>query len=134
MESLFLDILNKSGNSKTKPRVVVFDILKNREPTSVAKIASLVGPAINRATVYRTIELFENLGIVNKVWHGFKSKFELSELFTPHHHHAICKNCGKTIIIHDERLENLLEEIVAKKNAKLIEHSIELSVLCAGCN
>ena len=91
--------LKGSGYSVTHPRKQVFEELLSSGPVTTATLSQKCAEILDRATVYRTISLFEQLGIVNRIWHGFKSQLELSEIFTPHHHHATCQNCGKTLDI-----------------------------------
>src|SRR5688572_6926860 len=97
--------LKAAKYSATKPRVAVFTQLATHGPLSVGALAQSLSDTVDRATVYRTVELFEKLGIVNRIWHGFKHQVELSEIFTPHHHHALCQNCGQTVDIASPELE-----------------------------
>src|SRR4051812_38298994 len=89
-------ILKQKGYSLTKPRKSVFELLLNHEPQSIAELIARSGTKIDRATVYRTVELFEKLGIVHRVNAGWKYKLELSEAFNDHHHRMHCTNCGRT--------------------------------------
>ena len=57
-------LLKKNGSSLTKPRKTVFDLLLNQKPQSMQVLASRAKGRVDRATVYRTIDLFERLGIV----------------------------------------------------------------------
>lgn len=126
--------LKSSGCSYTVPRRVVFEQLaKYKSPMTTATLAEACAPTIDRATVYRTVELFERLGIVNRMWHGFKSQIELSEIFTPHHHHAVCQNCGKSIDLVSPELEKLLAYIAKQHNFLALNHVIELSGYCKNC-
>ena len=58
-------LLKEDGASLTKPRKVVFDLLLDQEPQSMRVLAQRAGGKIDRATLYRTVELFERLGIVH---------------------------------------------------------------------
>jgi Fur family ferric uptake transcriptional regulator len=113
---------------------VAFEQLAQHGPLTPAKLAALCSPTIDRATTYRTVELFEELGIVNRIWHGFKSQVELSEIFTPHHHHAVCQHCGKNIDIINPELEKTLTAIARKHKFLAISHVIELTGYCSECH
>lgn len=126
--------LKESAFSVTKSRSKVFLHLLNTGPVSVGQLSKHLSADLDRATVYRTIELFERLGIVNRIWHGFKTQIELSEIFTPHHHHAVCQNCGKTIDIAHQELEALLAKIAKERNFITVNHSVELSGYCPNCH
>ena len=129
----FKEVLKSSGNSFTAPRQTIFTLLAQDGPLTTAQIATKCAPAIDRATAYRTIELFERLGIVNRIWHGFKSSIELSEIFTPHHHHATCEHCGTHIDITSPELEHTLATIAKQHNFLAIGHMLEISGYCQAC-
>lgn len=125
--------LKAANFSATKPRVAVFSHLAAHGPLSVGALALSLKSTVDRATVYRTVELFEKLGIVNRIWHGFKHQVELSEIFTPHHHHALCQNCGQTIDIASPELESSLAKLAKSRQFLAISHSVELLGYCKNC-
>jgi Fur family transcriptional regulator, ferric uptake regulator len=125
--------LKQAKFSATQSRLAVFHNLVEHGPMSVGTLATQMRRDVDRATVYRTIELFEKLGIVNRIWHGFKHQVELSEIFTPHHHHALCQNCGKTIDIASPELENALTTLAKKHGFLSLNHSVELAGYCSAC-
>lgn len=130
----FKKLLAQHGHSVTKPRLAVFKaLLDSKDPLAVTQLAEQL-PDIDRVSVYRTIELFEKITIVQRVWSGFKSRIELSEAFSPHHHHFTCSRCGDTIGLHSVQLENDLSQLEAVHGFKLTHHSIELSGYCANCS
>jgi Fur family transcriptional regulator, ferric uptake regulator len=126
-------ILKNNGYSITKPRQIVFEKLLQNQPLNIAKLAKLCARQIDRASVYRTVTLFEKLGIVTKAWLGFKSHLELSEAFSPHHHHLTCLKCGAVIAVEDRFLENNLAHIAARFQFEPTSHQVEISGLCAKC-
>ncbi len=128
------ETLKSSGYSVTHPRKQIFDELHASGPVTTATLSQKCAEALDRATVYRTVSLFERLGIVNRIWHGFKSQLELSEIFTPHHHHATCQNCGKTIDIVNPELENTISKLSREQGFLAIGHVIELTGYCKVCN
>ena len=129
----FKETLKSSGHSLTATRQVAFEKLAQHGPVTTARLAELCSPQIDRATVYRSVELFEKLGIVNRIWHGFKSQIELSEIFTPHHHHAVCQHCHESIDIVSPELEKLLGQIAKQHDFLALSHVIELSGYCSKC-
>lgn len=127
-------LLRNRGKSITKPREAVFGALQaSKEPLSVTDLVSSL-ENVDKASVYRTVELFESVGIINRVWTGFKSKIELSEEFSVHHHHFTCRKCGRMSSFESEELEKSLEELENKNDFKLTHHSVELSGYCSVCN
>ncbi|MGH7196855.1 MAG: Fur family transcriptional regulator [Candidatus Saccharimonadales bacterium] len=132
--SKFKTTLKEAGCSTTKSRMRIFTYLLSTGPMSVGTLASRLRKDADRATVYRTIELFEKLGIVNRIWHGFKHQIELSEIFTPHHHHALCQNCGRTMDIASSELEAELAQLAKRHSFLALSHSVELLGYCKNCH
>lgn len=128
----FKQTLKQAGSSATKSRVVIFSSLQ-QGPITIAKLLRTVRNQTDRATVYRTIELFEKLGIVNRIWYGAEPLVELSEIFTPHHHHALCQNCGQAIDLTSSELEAVLAAMAKKQRFLALSHSVELSGYCSDC-
>lgn len=129
----FKETLQNANYSYTQPRKTAFEQLAKHGPMTTAKLAQACAPTTDRATTYRTVELFEKLGIINRIWHGFKSQIELSEIFTPHHHHAVCQQCGSTVVIVNPELEKLLAQVTKQHQFLAISHIIELSGYCKKC-
>lgn len=89
---------------------------------------------INRASIYRTVRLFEDLDIVHRIQVGWKYKLELSDNFQHHHHHLHCTGCGAvTAIPEDNQLENRLLEIAGEKGFEAHDHQVEIRGLCPSC-
>ncbi len=133
MYERFYETLKSSGYSITQPRKQVFEQLAKGGPVTTATLSQKCEETLDRATVYRTVTLFERLGIVNRIWHGFKSQLELSEIFTPHHHHAVCQSCGHTIDIVNPELENAISRISREHHFLALGHVIELTGYCQRC-
>jgi len=86
---------------------------------------SQIDSKISIATVYRTVKLFEELGILAK--HEFKgSKARYEELNESHHDHLIDIKSGTIIEFVDEEIEKLQEKIAEKYGYKLVDHKLEL--------
>lgn len=126
-------LLKKQGYSVTSPRIATFKVLVDAHEAQT--IAQIVGklPDVDMVSVYRTMQLFEKTGIVNRVLTGFKSKFELSEAFSPHHHHFVCNNCGAAQAVNSQALEDSLHALEFQYGFELRQHSVELSGYCERC-
>ena len=80
---------------------------------------------ISIATVYRTVKLFEEAGIVAK--HDFKgTKARYEEAAQEHHDHLIDVNTGEITEFVNEDIEKLQEQVAAKLGYKLVDHRLEL--------
>ncbi len=127
-------LLKKYGSSLTKPRKTVFNLLLNQKPQSMQVIIERAKKDIDRATVYRTIELFEKTGIVHRLNIGWKYKYELSDIFQGHHHHFHCTNCGTTFSLEPSAmLETMIDTIAAKSDFSPRGHQLEIYGLCPDC-
>lgn len=128
-------LLRKNGASLTKPRKVVFDLLLEQEPQSMQVLIKRAEGRVDRATVYRTIEMFERYGIVHRLNVGWKYKVELSDVFLGHHHHFHCSNCGKTYTLPvNPMLETMIDSAVAKEGYAPRGHNLEIYGLCQACS
>ena len=125
--------LKKYGYSHTKVRQYVFDVLNNKEPQSINALVSALSN-VNRSSVYRTLNVFESIGVVHRVQMGWKHKFELSDIFNDHHHHMTCTNCSKVIDITDtSKIEKALEKTARDLGFAAKTHQIEIQGLCRKC-
>ena len=80
---------------------------------------------ISIATVYRTVKLFEESGIITK--HDFKGgKARYEEVSESHHDHLIDVNTGEIIEFVNEEIENLQKKVAEKYGYKLVDHKLEL--------
>jgi Fur family ferric uptake transcriptional regulator len=86
---------------------------------------SKIDPKISIATVYRTVKLFEESGILTK--HEFKGgKARYEELNEGHHDHLIDVKSGEIIEFVDEEIEKLQKKVAEKYGYTLVDHKLEL--------
>ena len=86
---------------------------------------SKIDPKISIATVYRTVKLFEESGILTK--HEFKGgKARYEELNEGHHDHLIDIKSGEIIEFVDNEIEELQKKVAEKYGYQLVDHKLEL--------
>ena len=86
---------------------------------------SKVDPKISIATVYRTVKLFEEVGILTK--HDFKGgKARYEAMIESHHDHLIDIKTGEIIEFVDDEIEKLQKKVAEKYGYKLVDHKLEL--------
>ena len=86
---------------------------------------SKIDPKISIATVYRTVKLFEESGILTKHdFKGGKARYEAS--IESHHDHLIDIKTGQIIEFVDEDIEKLQHKVAEKYGYKLVDHKLEL--------
>ena len=86
---------------------------------------SKIDPKISIATVYRTVKLFEEAGILTK--HDFKGgKARYETMIESHHDHLIDIKTGEIIEFVDDEIEKLQKKVAEKYGYKLVDHKLEL--------
>ena len=129
-----VDALDRAGHRLTGPRRTVAELVAARDGHFTA--ADLVEDArdhgIGRATVFRSIELFTSLGLVERVdLPGGEHAYVACE--TAHHHHAICTSCGRSFDVDDAGLSDVLARMGSRSGFKVTAHRLEIFGLCAAC-
>ena len=118
-----------AGLRMTDQRRVIAQVLQEAidhpDVEDLYKRAILSDPAISIATVYRTVKLFEETGILEKLEFGDgRARYEDAE--REHHDHLIDMQTGEVIEFFDKEIELLQEKIAKRLNFKLLGHRLEL--------
>ncbi|WP_299702651.1 Fur family transcriptional regulator [uncultured Tateyamaria sp.] len=113
----------------TQPRRIIAQVLEESDDhpdvEELYNRASAVDPGISIATVYRTVKLFEEAGILDKLEFGDgRARYEDAE--REHHDHLIDMNSGEVIEFVDAEIEALQEKIAEKLGYELRGHRLEL--------
>ncbi|MCE7936706.1 transcriptional repressor [Candidatus Saccharibacteria bacterium CPR2] len=126
--------LKISGLSVTTPRMNIAKILfLENKPMSIREIIRKTGKTAHFVTIYRTIDTLVKAKVLNQINIGFKNKYELSDMFRPHHHHAICEVCGQSTEIQNKKIEATLNSITEDAGLKPTRHQFELYGICSKC-
>ena len=134
MSSSITTALKEAGQSVTRPRLQVFEAMHRADgPIAVSTLASMLEAQIDRASVYRTVALFRNLGFIRDVAAGWRPMVELGDRFDPHHHHLTCTGCGQSAVFEDKGLEDMLVKLALAQGYLLESHQVELTGRCANC-
>jgi len=132
--ALLKKMLKDNGYSLTAARTAVCEALWDKEPQSMHDLVEILANTIDRASLYRVIGLFERLGIVQRIYIGWKYKVELSDVFAHHHHHISCLQCGKVIPIKEEaQIEDMLATIAKRYAFQPKSHMLEIQGYCDTC-
>lgn len=130
----FKQILSSNGYRLTDAREATFKLLISPEPQSISQILAQANGKVDRVSVYRNIDVFEKLGIVHRIYVGWKYKIELSDEFIAHHHHLSCLGCGKVIDIEDEKhIDDFIQEVAKKFGFTPRRHQFEVDGYCLNC-
>lgn len=128
-------VLTQHGYHVTKVRQNLLMVLVGQEPQTMATILQKSAGKIDRVSVYRNIDLFEKLGIVKRIYTGWKYKIELTDTFVPHHHHLSCTICGAVTDIEDEaHIDSFISAVAQKFGFTAQSHQFEIEGVCSSCN
>jgi len=134
----FKAILRKNGLKYTKQRELILKALYQNNghfsPEVLYKLVQDEDPKMNIgiATVYRTLGLLEDEGLVSSLSFGAQGKkYELG--VKEHHDHLICNECGKIVEFCDEEIEKRQEAIAKHFKFKLTNHSMKIYGVCPDC-
>lgn len=129
MPSRLEDLCQEKGMRMTGQRRTIAQVLSDADDhpdvEELYRRASAVDPHISIATVYRTVRLFEEAGILER--HDFRdgrSRYE--EVPEEHHDHLIDMRSGDVVEFRNEAIERLQAEIAKELGYKLVDHRLEL--------
>ncbi len=117
------------GVKLTDQRKIIAKVMSNSDDhpnvDELYKRVSKIDPKISIATIYRTVKLFEEAGILAK--HEFKgNKARYEQLSENHHDHLIDLKTGEIIEFVDEEIEKLQKKVADKYGYELVDHKLEL--------
>lgn len=92
-----------------------------------------IDPSVSAATVYRTINMLEKIGMAHRRDFGGASASFESALDRDHHDHLVCTVCGTITEFHHDRIEALQDEVATSHGFRLSHHHLELYGVCATC-
>lgn len=136
--------IRNAGYRMTMPRQVILNVLTNNNGHLSAEDIYLkvhkVYPQVGLTTIYRTLELLVNMGVVLKSDFGDgRARFEIKRQDKAHHHHLICIKCSRVIDYTDfiDKELKLLKETQQGLNEKfdfeITGHLIQFYGICKDC-
>ncbi len=131
-----LEAMHQRGWRVTEPRrAIVACVLAQRGPFSAEEVFRTLRrsqPSIGRATVFRTLDLLTELGVVERVHHpSGVHRYVVRD--DGHRHHVVCVRCGAVAAFAGCNLESLLTHIADQTRFRILDHWLELSGLCQDC-
>lgn len=127
------------GQRFTPARRALLDALRSaRAPLTAAEVVG-AHPRLAQSSVYRNIQALESAGVVIRLTSlGGEHRFELAEPFIAHHHHLVCRSCGR---IEDCMLDHGVEDAIGRATRTTAhqhgftvdEHRIDLVGICSRC-
>ena len=132
-----VETLDRAGYRLTAPRRAVAELVAARDGHFTA--AELVADArarrlsIGRATIFRALDTFAALGLVERVdlpdgEHAYVACDPV------HHHHVICTVCGRSLDVEDMGLGSVLGDVGRRLGFRITSHRLELFGVCPACD
>jgi len=128
--------LDRAGYRLTEPRRRLASLIANRDAHFTAgdllADSRALRLGVGRATVFRTLEVLEELGAVERLdLPSGEHAYVVCQ--RAHHHHVVCSSCGRTSEIDDAGLRVVVGEIARRTGYRVDEHRLELFGLCPAC-
>lgn len=137
---LYEKTLKENGYKLTNQRRVVLEALYKRDgehltAEEVHQIVKEVNPEIGLATVYRTLQLLSELGLIDKLnLDDGIVRYEIGDMETKHrHHHLICESCGDILGVEDDMLDPIEEAFFNNYGFKVNDHVAKFYGICKKC-
>lgn len=135
---VFKNFLGEKGFKLTKERSAVlkeiFSLHDHFEPEHIYFRLRKAGVKASRASVYRTLNLLVESGLVRKIARSGNGGNIYEHTYGHHHHdHMICDACGYIIEFYSESLESLQNKICRENNFDGVSHTLEIRGHCKTC-
>ncbi|MDA7915619.1 transcriptional repressor [Verrucomicrobia bacterium] len=131
----FLAYVESKGLRMTTPRKAIIDSVFNTEEHFTAEQllvwARERDPSVSRATIYRTLPLLTESGLVHEMDFGKDYKFyDPNYANHPNHNHIICQDCEKIVEFESEQISKIEDEISQKHGFSIASQTVQISGSC----
>ena len=135
----FLNFLETKNLRITTPRRAIIDAVFSTEDHFTAEqlldMARVLDPAVSRATVYRTLPLLTESGLVHEMDFGKDYKiYDPNYANSPNHNHIICDDCDKIVEFESNQLDELENEISHDLGFKVKNQQLKITGSCEDFN
>jgi Fur family transcriptional regulator, ferric uptake regulator len=131
------EALEQAGYRSGGARLAVIDFLARQDCClSAQEIADGMrarGGTIGIASVYRALELLDELDLVQRLDSEGTARFEPAHPSGEHHHHIVCDRCGRVTPFADETLERSIERLAQRLDYEVGGHDVVLRGACPRC-
>lgn len=135
--TVFEEHLRTQGLRLTRERrIIVEDVMVREGHFDLEELhMDLVGRGhrVSRASVYRTVPILVEAGILEQVQNTDKHAHYERTLGRSHHDHMLCSSCGGVVEFYSDELEDLQERLCRQYGFKGETHTLEIRGLCAPC-
>ena len=134
--TLFRKLFKEKRLSLSHPRLLIYQELSNAlsslSPLEIYQSLLKKKKKIGLTSIYRSLDLFESLGIVFKIVNGSAVKYKLCESEN-HHHHIICKACGNVVELNFCDISDWSKKVAESTGYEVVDHQLNFFGLCRAC-
>lgn len=132
----FAQRLQEAGYRLTAPRRAVLEVMEGEQGhlscAEVLRRGQRICPSLSRATVYRTLEILTELGLLRPLHLGERAS--QVACVEGGHHHLLCLECGNVIHFDDCVVEQIEEAVAARMGFRIRSHLLEFYGVCRECD
>ena len=132
---MLVERLRCAGYKITPPRMAVLEVISQEgehlNPNEILDRAQTIRPGLGRATVYRTLEILTQLGIVRPIYVGESGPMYIRA--EGGHHHLVCSECGRIIDFDECVAEEMVHDLRERFDFEITSHLLEFYGVCAAC-
>ena len=136
MAGSMVERLQEAGYRLTGPRQAVLQVVEAEKghlsPAEVLRRGQIIYPELSRATVYRTLEILTELGMLRPLYLGERGS--QMACVVNGHHHLLCLSCGSTIHFDDCLIQQVEEMVASRLDFHIRSHLLEFYGLCRDCS
>jgi Fur family ferric uptake transcriptional regulator len=135
-KGLFKNLFIEKKLRMSHPRLLIYQELstaiRSLTPQELYQCLLKKKRRIGLTSIYRSLDLFESLGIVFKITNGPNVKYKLCELEN-HHHHIVCKTCGHVVELNFCDISNWSNKVKESTGYQVTDHQLNFSGFCKAC-
>lgn len=130
-------LLNKAGKRVTCQRTLLLDLIRQSEghldAENLYRQAKEKHPRLSLSTVYRTLQLFKRLGLVDE--HHFGETHHHYEVRKhAEHHHLVCLGCGDIVEFQNPLTSQMKKEVSKENDFQILDTEVRMVGLCSKCH
>jgi Fur family ferric uptake transcriptional regulator len=133
---LLKNLFKEKKLSLSHPRLLIYqelsDALGPLTPLEIYQSLLEKKKKIGLTSIYRSLELFESLGMVFRIVKGSSVRYKLCELEN-HHHHIVCKACGNVVELNFCDISNWSKRVTESTGYQVVDHQLNFFGFCESC-
>jgi len=135
-KGLFINFFKDKKLRLSHPRLLIYQVLSDTKtplsPQELYQILLKKQKRIGLTSIYRSLDLFESMGMVFKIINGSSMKYKLCEI-EDHHHHIICKACGSVVELNFCDISDWSKKVTESTGYQVIDHQLNFYGFCKAC-